>query len=88
MPAPGHCVVMFSPLQSEEEEREESDFDSASINSSSVRSECSAGLGKRGKRRRKIKRSRPSLCTLFLLFGFPNSDGAFLVLAVPSSVWH
>uniref|UniRef100_A0A8V0ZHD1 Chromodomain helicase DNA binding protein 5 n=1 Tax=Gallus gallus TaxID=9031 RepID=A0A8V0ZHD1_CHICK len=56
MPAPGHCVVMFSPLQSEEEEREESDFDSASINSSSVRSECSAGLGKRGKRRRKKKR--------------------------------
>ncbi|XP_074883200.1 chromodomain-helicase-DNA-binding protein 5 isoform X5 [Buteo buteo] len=41
---------------SEEEEREESDFDSASINSSSVRSECSAGLGKRGKRRRKKKR--------------------------------
>ncbi|CAM5105760.1 unnamed protein product [Natator depressus] len=46
---------------SEEEEREESDFDSASINSSSVRSECSAGLGKRGKRRRKKKRSRPFL---------------------------
>ncbi|KFO76671.1 Chromodomain-helicase-DNA-binding protein 5, partial [Cuculus canorus] len=42
---------------SEEEEREESDFDSASINSSSVRSECSAGLGKKGKRRRKKKRS-------------------------------
>ncbi|XP_025906905.1 chromodomain-helicase-DNA-binding protein 5 isoform X3 [Nothoprocta perdicaria] len=42
---------------SEEEEREESDFDSASINSSSVRSECSAGLGKRGKRRRKKKRT-------------------------------
>ncbi|XP_062449647.1 chromodomain-helicase-DNA-binding protein 5 isoform X6 [Rhea pennata] len=41
---------------SEEEEREESDFDSASINSSSVRSECSAGLGKRGKRKRKKKR--------------------------------
>ncbi|XP_065505865.1 chromodomain-helicase-DNA-binding protein 5 isoform X2 [Caloenas nicobarica] len=41
---------------SEEEEREESDFDSASINSSSVRSECSSGLGKRGKRRRKKKR--------------------------------
>ncbi|NXR08107.1 CHD5 protein, partial [Semnornis frantzii] len=41
---------------SEEEEREESDFDSASINSSSVRSECSAGLGKKGKRRRKKKR--------------------------------
>ncbi|KFP09972.1 Chromodomain-helicase-DNA-binding protein 5, partial [Egretta garzetta] len=41
---------------SEEEEQEESDFDSASINSSSVRSECSAGLGKRGKRRRKKKR--------------------------------
>ncbi|XP_075762427.1 chromodomain-helicase-DNA-binding protein 5 isoform X1 [Pelodiscus sinensis] len=41
---------------SEEEEREESDFDSASINSSSVRSECSAGLGKRGTRRRKKKR--------------------------------
>uniref|UniRef100_A0A8C2TCG3 Chromodomain helicase DNA binding protein 5 n=1 Tax=Coturnix japonica TaxID=93934 RepID=A0A8C2TCG3_COTJA len=56
MPAPGQCVVLFSPLQSEEEEREESDFDSASINSSSVRSECSAGLGKRGKRRRKKKR--------------------------------
>lgn len=66
VPAPGQCVVLFSPLQSEEEEREESDFDSASINSSSVRSECSAGLGKRGKRRRKKKRSRPSLCTLFL----------------------
>ncbi|XP_025062166.1 chromodomain-helicase-DNA-binding protein 5 isoform X1 [Alligator sinensis] len=42
---------------SEEEEREESDLDSASINSSSVRSECSAGLGKRGKRRRKKKRT-------------------------------
>ncbi|KAK2513569.1 Chd5 [Columba guinea] len=41
---------------SEEEEREESDLDSASVNSSSVRSECSAGLGKRGKRRRKKKR--------------------------------
>ncbi|XP_027745107.1 chromodomain-helicase-DNA-binding protein 5 isoform X1 [Empidonax traillii] len=41
---------------SEEEEREESDFDSASINSSSVRSECSAGLGKRGKKRKKKKR--------------------------------
>ncbi|KFV63537.1 Chromodomain-helicase-DNA-binding protein 5, partial [Dryobates pubescens] len=41
---------------SEEEEREESDLDSASINSSSVRSECSAGLGKKGKRRRKKKR--------------------------------
>ncbi|KAM4647069.1 chromodomain-helicase-DNA-binding protein 5 isoform 7-T8 [Amazona ochrocephala] len=41
---------------SEEEEREESDFDSASINSSSVRSECSAGLVKKGKRRRKKKR--------------------------------
>ncbi|XP_028922077.1 chromodomain-helicase-DNA-binding protein 5 isoform X3 [Ornithorhynchus anatinus] len=41
---------------SEEDEREESDLDSASINSSSVRSECSAGLGKRGKRRRKKKR--------------------------------
>uniref|UniRef100_A0A8B9MLX7 Chromodomain helicase DNA binding protein 5 n=1 Tax=Accipiter nisus TaxID=211598 RepID=A0A8B9MLX7_9AVES len=52
----GLCVLWFSPLQSEEEEREESDFDSASINSSSVRSECSAGLGKRGKRRRKKKR--------------------------------
>uniref|UniRef100_A0A8C3PM50 Chromodomain helicase DNA binding protein 5 n=1 Tax=Calidris pygmaea TaxID=425635 RepID=A0A8C3PM50_9CHAR len=46
----------FSNPGSEEEEREESDFDSASINSSSVRSECSAGLGKRGKRRRKKKR--------------------------------
>lgn len=54
----------FSPVQSEEEEREESDLDSASVNSSSVRSECSAGLGKRGKRRRKKKRSRPFLCTL------------------------
>lgn len=65
MPALGLCVLWFSPLQSEEEEREESDFDSASINSSSVRSECSAGLGKRGKRRRKKKRSRPSfvLCS-------------------------
>ncbi|KFU95427.1 Chromodomain-helicase-DNA-binding protein 5, partial [Chaetura pelagica] len=42
---------------SEEEEREESDMDSASINSSSVRSECSAGLGKRGKKRRKKKRT-------------------------------
>ncbi|XP_039419824.1 chromodomain-helicase-DNA-binding protein 5 isoform X1 [Corvus cornix cornix] len=42
---------------SEEEEREESDFDSASINSSSMRSECSAGLGKRGKKRKKKKRS-------------------------------
>ncbi|XP_061868815.1 chromodomain-helicase-DNA-binding protein 5 isoform X7 [Colius striatus] len=41
---------------SEEEEREESDLDSASINSSSVRSECSAGMGKRGKKRRKKKR--------------------------------
>uniref|UniRef100_A0A674GW68 Chromodomain helicase DNA binding protein 5 n=1 Tax=Taeniopygia guttata TaxID=59729 RepID=A0A674GW68_TAEGU len=41
---------------SEEEEREESDFDSASINSSSMRSECSAGLGKRGKKRKKKKR--------------------------------
>ncbi|XP_075461078.1 chromodomain-helicase-DNA-binding protein 5 isoform X3 [Ascaphus truei] len=41
---------------SEEDEREESDFDSASINSSSVRSDISAGLGKRGKRGRKKKR--------------------------------
>lgn len=44
--------------QSEEDEREESDFDSASIHSSSVRSECSAALGKKSKRRRKKKRSR------------------------------
>ncbi|KAM4651215.1 chromodomain-helicase-DNA-binding protein 5 [Discoglossus pictus] len=42
---------------SEEDEREESDFDSASINSSSVRSDISAGLGKRGKRGRKKKRA-------------------------------
>ncbi|KAG8434244.1 hypothetical protein GDO86_012570 [Hymenochirus boettgeri] len=42
-------------LSSEEDEREESDFDSASINSSSVRSDISAGLGKKGKRRRKKK---------------------------------
>ncbi|XP_053308464.1 chromodomain-helicase-DNA-binding protein 5 isoform X2 [Spea bombifrons] len=41
---------------SEEEERDESDFDCASINSSSVRSDISAGLGKRGKRGRKKKR--------------------------------
>nr|XP_033778251.1 chromodomain-helicase-DNA-binding protein 5 isoform X9 [Geotrypetes seraphini] len=41
---------------SEEDEREESDFDSASINSSSVRSDISAGLIKRGKRGRKKKR--------------------------------
>lgn len=43
--------------QSEEDEREESDFDSASIHSSSMRSECSAALGKKSKRRRKKKRS-------------------------------
>lgn len=48
------------PLQSEEDEREESDFDSASIHSASVRSECSAALGKKSKRRRKKKRSRTS----------------------------
>lgn len=47
------------PLQSEEDEREESDFDSASIHSASVRSECSAALGKK-KRRRQKKRSRTS----------------------------
>uniref|UniRef100_A0A6I8QVT9 Chromodomain helicase DNA-binding protein 5 n=1 Tax=Xenopus tropicalis TaxID=8364 RepID=A0A6I8QVT9_XENTR len=41
---------------SEEDEREESDFDSASINSSSVRSDISAGLGKRGKRVKKKKK--------------------------------
>ncbi|KAL4667722.1 hypothetical protein H8959_006411 [Pygathrix nigripes] len=41
---------------SEEDEREESDFDSASIHSASVRSECSAALGKKSKRRRKKKR--------------------------------
>uniref|UniRef100_A0A8C5QGR0 Chromodomain helicase DNA binding protein 5 n=1 Tax=Leptobrachium leishanense TaxID=445787 RepID=A0A8C5QGR0_9ANUR len=41
---------------SEEEEREESDFDSASINSSSVRSDVSAGLGKKGKKGKKKKR--------------------------------
>ncbi|XP_029434364.1 chromodomain-helicase-DNA-binding protein 5 isoform X6 [Rhinatrema bivittatum] len=41
---------------SEEDEREESDFDSASINSSSVRSDVSAGLVKRGRRGRKKKR--------------------------------
>ncbi|KAB0394682.1 hypothetical protein E2I00_008476, partial [Balaenoptera physalus] len=41
---------------SEEEEREESDFDSASIHSSSVRSECSALLGRKSKRRRQKKR--------------------------------
>ncbi|XP_018083448.2 chromodomain-helicase-DNA-binding protein 5 isoform X3 [Xenopus laevis] len=41
---------------SEEDEREESDFDSASINSSSVRSDISAGLGKRGKKVKKKKR--------------------------------
>ncbi|XP_028367338.1 chromodomain-helicase-DNA-binding protein 5 isoform X2 [Phyllostomus discolor] len=41
---------------SEEDEREESDFDSASIHSSSMRSECSAALGKKSKRRRKKKR--------------------------------
>ncbi|XP_075695579.1 chromodomain-helicase-DNA-binding protein 5 isoform X2 [Rhinoderma darwinii] len=38
---------------SEEDDREESDFDSASINSSSVRSDISGGLGKRGKRGKK-----------------------------------
>jgi hypothetical protein len=47
-------------LQSEEDEREESDLDSASIHSSSMRSECSAALGKKSKRRRKKKRSRAS----------------------------
>ncbi|XP_063799501.1 chromodomain-helicase-DNA-binding protein 5 isoform X2 [Pseudophryne corroboree] len=41
---------------SEEDEREESDFDSASVNSSSVRSDISSSLGKRGKRGRKKKR--------------------------------
>ncbi|KAM4703136.1 chromodomain-helicase-DNA-binding protein 5 [Rhinophrynus dorsalis] len=41
---------------SEEDDREESDFDSASINSS-VRSDISAALGKRGKRGRKKKRA-------------------------------
>ncbi|KAG8505555.1 Chromodomain-helicase-DNA-binding protein 5 [Galemys pyrenaicus] len=41
---------------SEEDEREESDFDSASIHSASVRSECSAAPGKKSKRRRKKKR--------------------------------
>ncbi|CAH2319710.1 chromodomain-helicase-DNA-binding 5 isoform X1 [Pelobates cultripes] len=41
---------------SEEEEREESDFDSASINSSSVRSDISAGFGKKGKKGKKKKR--------------------------------
>ncbi|XP_075046157.1 chromodomain-helicase-DNA-binding protein 5 isoform X2 [Mixophyes fleayi] len=41
---------------SEEDEREESDFDSASINSSSVRSDISSNLGKRGKRGKKKKR--------------------------------
>lgn len=46
------------PLQSEEDEREESDLDSASIHSSSVRSEGSTALGKKSKRRRKKKRSR------------------------------
>lgn len=44
-------------LQSEEDEREESDFDSASIHSASMRSECSAALGKKSKRRRKKRRS-------------------------------
>ncbi|XP_077106476.1 chromodomain-helicase-DNA-binding protein 5 isoform X17 [Ranitomeya variabilis] len=38
---------------SEEDDREESDFDSASINSTSVRSDISGGLGKKGKRRKK-----------------------------------
>lgn len=46
---------------SEEDEREESDFDSASIHSASVRSECSAALGKKSKRRRKKKRSMTPL---------------------------
>ncbi|XP_063292269.1 chromodomain-helicase-DNA-binding protein 5 [Pelobates fuscus] len=41
---------------SEEEEREESDFDSASINSSSVRSDISAGFGKKAKKGKKKKR--------------------------------
>uniref|UniRef100_A0A6I8RG44 Chromodomain helicase DNA-binding protein 5 n=1 Tax=Xenopus tropicalis TaxID=8364 RepID=A0A6I8RG44_XENTR len=47
---------IFLYSQSEEDEREESDFDSASINSSSVRSDISAGLGKRGKRVKKKKK--------------------------------
>eukprot|EP00069_Balaena_mysticetus_P015960 bmy_09538T0 len=47
---------------SEEEEREESDFDSASIHSSSVRSECSALLGRKSKRRRQKKRSTTPVC--------------------------
>lgn len=60
---PGQALGLQSPphpLQSEEDEREESDFDSASIHSASVRSECSAALGKKNKRRRKKKRSRTS----------------------------
>lgn len=53
--APGSQTCALA-LQSEEDEREESDFDSASIHSSSVRSECSAALGKKSKRRRKKTR--------------------------------
>lgn len=57
-PRAGSGLTGAPALQSEEDEREESDFDSASIHSSSVRSECSAALGKKSKRRRKKKRSR------------------------------
>lgn len=70
-PTPSECLGKSAPhgfgltgpspaLQSEEDEREESDLDSASIHSSSVRSECSAALGKKSKRRRKKKRRRTS----------------------------
>ncbi|XP_041425345.1 chromodomain-helicase-DNA-binding protein 5 isoform X3 [Xenopus laevis] len=59
--ARNHCLMNpgirgLCISQSEEDEREESDFDSASINSSSVRSDISAGLGKRGKRVKKKKK--------------------------------
>lgn len=79
----GLPVLWFFPLQSEEEEREESDFDNASINSSSVRSECSAGLGKKGKRRRKKKRSRPSFVLCSFCLDFPLQ----LVLSWPLQPW-
>ncbi|XP_059997599.1 chromodomain-helicase-DNA-binding protein 5 [Lagenorhynchus albirostris] len=42
---------------SEEEQREGSDLDSASIHSASVRSECSALMGRKSKRRRQRKRT-------------------------------
>lgn len=58
--SPAWLTGSSPPLQSEEDDREESDLDSASIHSSSVRSECSAALGKKSRRRRKKKRSRAS----------------------------